>query len=85
MKACEAGTETVFTMQLWRSQFLVKNFTAGNITVKLGNNDTASTIAPGSWEIVFNNAEDNITPEAVREVKVTAVEAGNVEVASIDY
>ena len=35
-KQCSAGVQTVFTMSLKRSQFLVKNFTDNQITVKLG-------------------------------------------------
>jgi hypothetical protein len=38
-KTCSAGVQTVFTMSLRRSQFLVKNFTDNQITVKLGDND----------------------------------------------
>ena len=87
MKACEAGTETVFNMQLKRSQFLVKNFTDGTITVKLGNNETVSTIGAKSWENVFNNIDDknSRTAEATNIVKVTATAQGTVEVASIDF
>lgn len=40
-KTCSAGVQTVFTMLLRRSQFLVKNFTNNQITVQLGNNDSA--------------------------------------------
>lgn len=41
-KNCSAGIQTVFTMQLRRSQFLVKNFTNNQITVKLGDNESYS-------------------------------------------
>lgn len=86
-KQCSAGKETVFEMQLKRSQFLVKNFTDDNITVKLGNNETYSTIGPKSWERVFNNDKDmeGKGAEAVDVVKVTAAVSGLVEVASLDY
>lgn len=86
-KVCNQGEETVFTMQLKRSQFLVKNFTDGTITVKLGNNETASTIGAKSWENVFNNINDkkSRTAEATNIVKVTATVQGTVEVASIDF
>lgn len=86
-KQCSAGVQTVFTMLLKRSQFLVKNFTDNQITVKLGDNDSYSVIGAGSWERVFNNIEDktNGTSEATNIVKVTAVEEGLVEVASVDF
>lgn len=86
-KTLTAGTEETFTMQLKRSKFLVKNFTSGNITVKLGNNDSSSTIGAGMFEIVFNNVEDvaGKGAEATNVVKVTASQAGNVEVASVDF
>ena len=86
-KTCSAGTETTFTMQLKRSQFLVKNFTEGSITVKLGNNTNYSTIGAGSWERVFNNIqnEQGRGAEATNVVKVTASVEGVVEVASIDF
>lgn len=48
-KTCSAGVQTVFTMLLKRSQFLVKNFTDNQITVKLGDNDSYSVIGAGSW------------------------------------
>lgn len=86
-KTCSAGVQTVFTMSLRRSQFLVKNFTDNQITVKLGDNDSYSVIGAGSWERVFNNVEDRTTgtSEATNIVKVTAVEDGLVEVASVDF
>lgn len=75
-KQCSAGVQTVFTMSLKRSQFLVKNFTDNQITVKLGDNESYSVIGAGSWERVFNNIEDRTsgTSEATNIVKVTAVE-----------
>ena len=86
-KTCSAGVQTVFTMLLKRSQFLVKNFTSNQSTVKLGDNDSYSVIGAGSWERVFNNIEDRKsgTSEATNIVKVTAVEDGLVEVASVDF
>ena len=86
-KTCSAGVQTVFNVLLKRSQFLVKNFTDNQITVKLGNNDSYSIIGAGSWERVFNNIEDKTsgTSEATNIVKVTAVEDGLVEVASVDF
>ena len=86
-KTCPVGVQTVFTMLLRRSQFLVKNFTDNQITVQLGNNDSYSVIGAGSWERVFNNIEDKTsrTAEATNIVKVTAVEEGLVEVASVDF
>nr|DAP48975.1 MAG TPA: hypothetical protein [Caudoviricetes sp.] len=86
-KQCSAGVQMVFTMQLKRSQFLVKNFTDNQITVKLGDNESYSIIGAGSWERVFNNIEDKTsgTSEATNIVKVTAVEDGLVEVASVDF
>lgn len=86
-KTLTADQETTFTMQLKRSQFLVKNFTEGSISVKLGNNDTYSTIGAGSWERVFNNVQDTLGKgaEATNIVKVTAEQDGVVEVAAIDF
>lgn len=86
-KTCSAGVQTVFTMSLRRSQFLVKNFTDNQITVKLGDNDSYSVIGAGSWGRVFNNVEDRTTgtSEATNIVKITAVEDGLVEVASVDF
>ena len=86
-KTLEAGAETPFNMKLRRSQFLVKNFTENSITVRLGENEGVSVIGAGSWERVFNNIEDKTsgTAEATNVVKVTAVEAGVVEVAAIDF
>ena len=80
------GTET-FIMALKRSQFLVKNFTSGNINVRLGNNDSHSVIAAQSFEIVFNNIDNKVSPsaESTNEVTVTAEQAGLVEVSSIDF
>lgn len=75
-KTCSAGVQTVFTMLLRRSQFLVKNFTNNQITVQIGDNDSYSVIGAGSWERVFNNIEDKTsrTAEATNIVKVTATE-----------
>lgn len=86
-KIVQQEKEVVFNMKLKRSQFLVKNFTAGTISVKLGDNDTASTIGANSWEQVFNNIEDGKTSsaQATNIVKVTATQTGMVEVASIDF
>lgn len=86
-KQCKSGEETIFDMKLKRSKFLVKNFTSGDITVKLGNNDSSSTIGEGCFEVVFNNIEDSKTgtAEATNIVKVTASQTGNVEVASVDF
>lgn len=38
-----AGKQTLFEMKLKRSQFLVKNFTSNQITVKFGDNDSYSS------------------------------------------
>lgn len=86
-KTCSAGQETIFNMQLRRSQFLVKNFTDDSITVKLGDNKAGSVIGSGSWERVFNNVDDTKSgsAEATNIVKVTAVAEGLVEVASVDF
>ena len=86
-KTLEAGVETTFTMKLKRSQFQIKNFTEDSISVKLGNNEAVSIIGAGSWERVFNNIDDKgtRTAEATNIVKVTATEAGMVEVASVDF
>lgn len=86
-KTLEAGVEMIFNMQLERSQFLVKNFTGNSITVKLGDNEGVSVIGAGSWERVFNNNDDRTGKgaEATKVVKVTAIEAGVVEVASVDF
>jgi hypothetical protein len=86
-KTLAAGVETAFNTQLERTQFLVKNFTSGNIKVRLGNNTTDSMIGPNSWERVFNNV-NNVggctIPDVTNVVIVTADVAGTVEVASID-
>lgn len=86
-KTLEANVETEFKMQLYRSQFLVKNFTDDNITVTLGNNTANSVIGAKSWERVFNNVEDTQGKgvESVNVVKITAESDGIVEVASIDF
>lgn len=81
---CEAGQEKVFNMQLSRTQFLVKNFTDGNIKVYLGDNKTFSMIGAESWERVFNNS-DGEGVESVNVVRVIADKAGIVEVASVDW
>lgn len=85
-KTLEAGVETTFTMGLERPQFLVKNFTNGNIRVRLGDNTTHSTIGSLGWERVFNNINNAVstTPEVTNEIHVTADVPGMVEVASID-
>lgn len=85
-KNLEPGIETQFNMALTRSKFLVKNFTDGNITVRLGDNPQHSTIGPLSYEVVFNNINnvESTVPEVTNLVSVTASEAGMVEVASID-
>lgn len=85
-KNLEAGVETMFDMQLERSQFLVKNFTNGNIKVRLGDNTSYSVIGPLSWERVFNNINNAIStvPAVTDEVYVTVDVQGMVEVASID-
>ena len=86
-KTLKTGEETEFNTRLERSQFLVKNFTDGNITVRLGDNDVDSMIGPNSWERVFNNV-DNVsgktTPVVTNVLHITADVAGIVEVASID-
>ena len=84
-KNVEVGMKTVFEMKLQRSQFLVKNFTDGNLTVQLGENDETSLIGAKSWEKVFNNTVDgNILADATKNVTVTAEKTGIVEIASID-
>lgn len=85
-KNLEAGVEAIFDMQLKRSQFLVKNFTDGNISVALGNNTTHSVIGPNSFEIIFNNINNgkSTVPEVTNIIKVISDESGMVEVASID-
>lgn len=83
----EAGVETTFDMKLQRSQFLVKNFTDGNIKVQLGCNEEYSTIGPKCWEHIFNNvnnAKGDTIPTVTNVVLITADMAGLVEVASID-
>lgn len=86
-KTVLAGVETVFDMQLERSQFLVKNFTDGDIRVKLGDNTTYSIIAPQCWERVFNNIDNtsrSTVPAVTDIVIVVADSEGIVEVASLD-
>lgn len=85
-KELEPGIETMFDMQLRRSKFLVKNFTDDKIKVKLGNNTTCSIIGPLSFEVVFNNINNNTStvPEVTDKVYVTAEAKGLVEVASMD-
>lgn len=86
-KTLTAGEATEFDMRLKRSQFLVKNFTDGNIRVKLGDNDSYSMIAANSFELVFNNIDNKVSSsaEATNVVTVTAEKAGLVEVSSIDF
>jgi len=86
-KTLIAGEATAFNMRLKRSQFLVKNFTDGNIRVKLGDNDSYSMIAANSFELVFNNIDNKVSAsaEATNVVTVTAEKAGLVEVSSIDF
>lgn len=86
-KTLTAGEATTFDMRLKRSQFLVKNFTDGNIRVKLGDNDSYSMIAANSFELVFNNIDNKVSAsaEATNVVTVTAEKAGIVEVSSIDF
>lgn len=86
-KTLTAGEATTFDMRLKRSQFLVKNFTDGNIRVKLGDNDSYSMIAANSFELVFNNIDNKVSSsaEATNVVTVTAEKAGLVEVSSIDF
>ena len=86
-KTLTAGEATTFNMRLKRSQFLVKNFTDGNIRVKLGDNDSYSMIAANSFELVFNNIDNKVSSsaEATNVVTVTAEKAGLVEVSSIDF
>lgn len=86
-KTLTAGEATAFNMRLKRSQFLVKNFTDGNIRVKLGDNDSHSMIAANSFELVFNNIDNKVSSsaEATNVVTVTAEKAGLVEVSSIDF
>ena len=86
-KVMTAGETKTFEMALKRSQFLVKNFTGGNINVRLGNNDTHSVIAAQSFEIVFNNIDNKVSQsaESTNEVTITAEQAGLVEVSSIDF
>ena len=86
-KTLTAGEATAFNMRLKRSQFLVKNFTDGNIRVKLGDTDSYSMIAANSFELVFNNIDNKVSAsaEATNVVTVTAEKAGLVEVSSIDF
>ena len=86
-KTLTAGEATAFDMRLKRSQFLVKNFTDGNIRVKLGDNDSYSMIAANSFELVFDNIDNKVSAsaEATNVVTVTAEKAGLVEVSSIDF
>lgn len=84
-KTLTAGTETEFEMELERAEFLVKNFTDDQITVRLGDNKKVSVIGAGSWERCFNNIPNGkYEPQRTKIVKVTANKDGMVEVASID-
>lgn len=86
-KTLTANEATTFNMRLKRSQFLVKNFTDGNIKVKLGDNDSYSMIAANSFELVFNNIDNKVSAsaEATNVVTITADAAGIVEVSSVDF
>lgn len=86
-KTLTANEATTFNMRLKRSQFLVKNFTDGNIKVKLGDNDSYSMIAANSFELVFNNIDNKVSAsaEATNVVTITADTAGIVEVSSVDF
>ena len=85
-KDLSAGVEATLKMQLARSKFLVKNFTNGNIKVRLGDNTSYSVIGPLSYEVVFNNINNKVSnvPKVTKDIHVTADESGMVEVASID-
>ena len=85
-KNLEAGVETTFDMSLKRSRFLVKNFTDGNISVRLGNNTGHSIIGARCFEVVFNNINNRVStiPEVTDTVLVIADVPGLVEVASVD-
>lgn len=85
-KQLEARVETPFHMRLKRCRFLVKNFTDGNITVRLGDNLRHSTIGPLSYEVVFNNIDNAVStvPDVTNIVTVIAEASGLVEIASID-
>ena len=86
-KNVQENIETLFQMELARSQFLVKNLTLENIIVRLGSNKTSSMIPAKSFEVVYNNIEDkkSLTAEATNKVYVTSEASGIVEVASIDF
>ena len=49
--------QTVFTMSLKRSQFLVKNFTDNQITVKLGDNESYSVVVKVSGANVLEGTK----------------------------
>lgn len=83
-KQVTANVETVFNMQLKRSQFFVKNFTTGNISVSLGDNETESIIGANSWERVFNNIVGG-SAVSTNIVRVLPEQSGTVEVAAIDW
>ena len=86
-KQIQPDEMAVVTMDLKRSQFLVKNFTSEQIEVYLGDNDNFSIIGPGSWERVFNNIDDKKgnSAEATNKISILGKAAGVVEVASIDF
>ena len=85
-KNVEAGVETIFKMKLTRKMFLVKNFTVDNIEVRLGDNMTKSVIGAGSYEVIYNNDDEDRMKDASKTniVKVKAQAGGLVEVAAID-
>lgn len=86
-KTLTAGQSTTFEMALKRSQFLVKNFTNGNIKVTIGDNDSYSVIGAQSFERVFNNIDNtkSASAESTNRVSVVADQDGLVEVSSIDF
>lgn len=61
-KQCSAGVQTVFTMSLKRSQFLVKNFT---------DNQTAIKLVQNTYVIyaLTSQIETDLTPEEIEQYK----------------
>lgn len=83
-KTLSVNTDTNYDFNLKGWQFLVKNFTTGDITVKLYPSNDTIKIPTMCSEVVVANLNKSFD-ERVNKVVVNSVDGGDVEVQCLEY
>lgn len=82
-----ANVPYTFTFDVYGINFLVKNFTQGNLQVSYGDSiDTSSyiLIPPTTSELISSSSVNN-TESKTNSITVQSASAGDVEVRILDY